>query len=328
MLRVFLSSTFKDLIPERQAVEAAIQRMAAQYVGMEYFGSFAEEPLERCLKKVCSANVVILVLGHKYGFVAEGSQVSMTEAEYRAALDEKVPVLAYLIQEDSFSTHSDDNPKLSKLKDELKAHRGVSWFTSPEDLAWKVISDIAREFAGSLSPENPSAEFVQNQVLINPIRDRVDELIAILENRAKNIRLELSPYYKYAPVKKYLRQFKELHEKHVSSLRDGRLIQAHEVLSEIHKLSADLESDEFWSRHDAETPDVRYSLSDDAFQRGKLICEYVAGDMKAYSEKYPSSEGFVGYGWRHETGVPTISAKLYERILSSEVHSVLPKRAI
>jgi len=86
MLKVFLSSTFKDLIAERQTVEAAIQRMSAQYIGMEHFGSFAEEPLSRCLRKVRSADVLILVLGHEYGFIPKRSCISMVEAEYREAI--------------------------------------------------------------------------------------------------------------------------------------------------------------------------------------------------------------------------------------------------
>jgi len=245
MLKVFLSSTFKDLVSERQTVEAAIRRMAAQYIGMEYFGSFADEPLKKCLEKVRSANVIILVLGHKYGFIPEKSAISMTEAEYREAMGKNIPVLPYLLKEKYFSANSDDDPRLTKLKEELKARHGVTWFTSPEDLAWKMISDLAREFSNTLSPENPSVEKVQNQILIDPIKDRLEELIAVLEDRARRIREQLSQYYKYAPVKKYLRQFKELHERHIDSLKGGRIIQAHELLGEIHKLSANLESDEF-----------------------------------------------------------------------------------
>ena len=226
MLKVFLSSTFKDLSSERQAVEAAIQRMAAQYIGMEYFGSFADEPLKKCLNKVKSANVIVLVLGHKYGFVPNGSSISMTETEYREAMDKSIPVLPYLLKEDLFSAKSDDDPRLTELKEELKLTHGVTWFTSQEDLAWKVISDLAREFSNSLSSEKLSADKVQNQILIDQIKDRLGELIAILEDRPKRIRERLSQWYKYAPVKKYLSQFQELHQKHIDSLRGGKVIQA------------------------------------------------------------------------------------------------------
>ena len=53
-LKVFLSSTFKDLLLERNAVEAVINRMGLTYVGMEHFGSFASDPLEECLAVACA----------------------------------------------------------------------------------------------------------------------------------------------------------------------------------------------------------------------------------------------------------------------------------
>ena len=40
ILPIFVSSTWLDLRPEREAVEAVIQRMReTKFVGMEYFGS-------------------------------------------------------------------------------------------------------------------------------------------------------------------------------------------------------------------------------------------------------------------------------------------------
>ena len=99
MLKVFLSSTYKDLTDERRAIQTAIQRMSAQFIGMECFGSFTEEPLDRCLSKVRSADVLIMILGYRYGFVPEGKIISMTEAEYHEAKDRGIPTLAYMVDD-------------------------------------------------------------------------------------------------------------------------------------------------------------------------------------------------------------------------------------
>lgn len=141
------------------------------------------------------------------------------------------------------------------------------------------------------------------------IDSRTDELISILKLRAERIRTQLANHYKYTHVKKYLDKFEKLHSEHISALEKRNLILAHEILSDIHKLSMDLENEEFWSRHAAETPGVRYSLRLDAFQRGFLICEYVVGDMESYSNCYLSDK-------YSRNNIESIE-KIYKRILDS-----------
>ncbi|MFL6674840.1 MAG: hypothetical protein ACJ8LG_16295 [Massilia sp.] len=104
---------------------------------------------------------------------------------------------------------------------------------------------------------------------------RTEELIRILELRATRIVEELPPHFDYAPVRKYIVRFRIFHAAHVDALKRGNLIEAHEILRQIHDLSRELESDEFWTRHHRETPDILYSLADGAFQRGRLIEWYV-----------------------------------------------------
>tara|TARA_B110000908_G_C10086065_1_gene371790 strand:+ start:52 stop:735 length:684 start_codon:yes stop_codon:yes gene_type:complete len=114
-----------------------------------------------------------------------------------------------------------------------------------------------------------------------------DELIPILQLRASQIQDQLSEHYHYAPAKKYLSKFGELHLQHISALENDNLVLAHEVLKSIYDLSGELEKDEFWERHDTETPDLLYSLSPGMFQKGRLICRYLVGEMSSNSELYP-----------------------------------------
>ena len=107
------------------------------------------------LSKVRSADVLIMILGYRYGFVPEGKIISMTEAEYHEAKDRGIPTLAYMVDDKHYRPPSDEDAQLVKLKEEIKFKRGVSWFTSPEDLAWKVVCDLAREFSHLIKPEAP-----------------------------------------------------------------------------------------------------------------------------------------------------------------------------
>ena len=155
-MKIFLSSTFKDLATERAAVCEALTRMSAQYSAMEYFGSFSDEPLAKCLAKVRSSDVVVLLLGSKYGFVPDGHDKSMTELEYREAIESKIPVLAYL---KSMPPHRLED-EIAVFRDIVSKAHGRSEFTSPDDLAWQVVSDLAREFLIPMG-EN-AAEVAQN----------------------------------------------------------------------------------------------------------------------------------------------------------------------
>ncbi|UQA61782.1 toll/interleukin-1 receptor domain-containing protein [Polyangium aurulentum] len=106
------------------------------------------------------------------------------------------------------------------------------------------------------------------------IRDGVEELIQILEDRAATIRSELQKYYSHVDVQEYLAEFEVLHLAHTTSLREGMLIRAHELARRIHRLSWRLESESFWSKHQAKTPTLRYRLTDDAFAHGPIAQTY------------------------------------------------------
>ena len=320
MLKIFLSSTFNDLVDERKAVESVIHRMSASYIGMEHFGSFTAEPLEKCIEKVNAANALVLVIADRYGYLPEGSSISMTEAEYQEARRINLPIFAYFKSKEIFFESLDPNAemideRLTKFKKFVESNHGVSWFSNPEDLAWKVAADLSREFKGA-SGATMSTEAIQNSILVSPIRNGLDELILILEQRAEIIVNRLQPFYRYAKVKDYISTFKNLHDRHIESLRNGNVILAHELLGQIHKISADLESDEFWRSHRAERPGWAYSLRPDAFQRGRMICEYVVGQLESYADEYPSYDGFSAYSWGDDKIPPTVSVRLYQKILA------------
>jgi hypothetical protein len=79
MVRVFVSSTWKDLQQERGAVEGALRRMrGTEHLGMEHFGSRPETPHDASLDEVDRSDVYVGIFGFRYGS-------GITEAEYRRA---------------------------------------------------------------------------------------------------------------------------------------------------------------------------------------------------------------------------------------------------
>ena len=142
--RVFVSSTWDDLQPERKAVEAALDRMRdTDFAGMEHFGSRPETPKEVSLAEVDASDVYIGIFAHRYGS-------GITEAEYRRAReqrqrisclvyfkDDSVPVLLGHVERDPDAT-----AKLEALKTELKKQHTVSFFETSDQLATKIVTDL------------------------------------------------------------------------------------------------------------------------------------------------------------------------------------------
>lgn len=99
-LQVFVSSTYTDLIEERQkAVEAILD---AEHIpaGMELFKA-GKSQMETIHRWIDNSDVYMLILGGRYGSTEEESGLSYTELEYRYALSKNMPVFA-IILEDSF----------------------------------------------------------------------------------------------------------------------------------------------------------------------------------------------------------------------------------
>lgn len=145
---VFVGSTYEDLKPYRAAVTDALVRLEYTVRGMEYFGSKPGSPKEECLKAVQSCRVYIGIFAMRYGSVDEETGKSMTHLECDEAQRLKLPTLIYLLDEQNqpvLAGHVDTGEnahRLRNLKDELKRQFIVSFFTTPEDLARRVVQDL------------------------------------------------------------------------------------------------------------------------------------------------------------------------------------------
>ena len=84
--RVYLSSTLKDLEPERRAIQDAL---ADQCVVKHSYTASEQELVESCLSDVEQCHLYIVVLGLRYGPVPPSfdnpEQLSITKLEYRHA---------------------------------------------------------------------------------------------------------------------------------------------------------------------------------------------------------------------------------------------------
>ena len=102
--RVFISSTSEDLAAHREAARDAAVGARMLPIMMEYFVASGEHPpLEACLSQVSEADLLVVVVAHRYGWVPpdQGADQpkSITWLECEQAVSEGKEVLAFLVDE-------------------------------------------------------------------------------------------------------------------------------------------------------------------------------------------------------------------------------------
>lgn len=102
-LQVFISSTYTDLIEERQSAVETILDAGHIPAGMELFKAGNRSQLETIYKWIDESDVYMLILGGRYGSIEEDSGLSYIELEYRYALSKNMPVFAIVLSK-SFLT--------------------------------------------------------------------------------------------------------------------------------------------------------------------------------------------------------------------------------
>jgi hypothetical protein len=158
MNRVFLSSTYADLVNHRGAVQAAIRRLGAVDVAMEHFGAREERPLDECLRIVREeSDLFVGVYAYRYGFVPDGFEQSISELEYRAAGEVALPRFLYLVDESHpwLPAHMDRGQaaeRLAAFKQALLKRHMCQTFGTEDQLATKVVADLGRHIAMQKAP--------------------------------------------------------------------------------------------------------------------------------------------------------------------------------
>jgi hypothetical protein len=98
-LQIFISSTYTDLIEERQAAVSAILKAGHIPAGMELFTAGDESQMETIKRWIKGSDVFMLILGGRYGSIEPTTGLSYTELEYDYAVKTDKPYFAVVIDE-------------------------------------------------------------------------------------------------------------------------------------------------------------------------------------------------------------------------------------
>ncbi len=104
-LQVFVSSTYTDLIEERQAAVEAILQAGHIPAGMELFSAGNDSQLQTIYKWIDASDVYMLILGGRYGSIDTKTGKSYTQLEYEYALSKDMPIFSIVLS-DSYLTNN------------------------------------------------------------------------------------------------------------------------------------------------------------------------------------------------------------------------------
>lgn len=148
---VFVSGPYDDLEDERRAVIVALQKLQLPQICMEFFGARSKNPLETSLSEVKRSDIMIIIVGHKYGSLVPDNNISYSEAEYKEAhklgkpclvyfKDESMPIPPEFIEDDPHKIQA-----LCAFKKLLKKEHTIAYFKDQLDLAVSVTIDLMRQ---------------------------------------------------------------------------------------------------------------------------------------------------------------------------------------
>ncbi|WP_210506424.1 DUF4062 domain-containing protein [Naasia sp. SYSU D00057] len=137
-LRVFVSSTLKELAPERAVARSAIERLAAAPVMFE-LGARPHPPRDLYRAYLEQSDIFVGLYWERYGWVAPGEDVSGLEDEYNLAPPD-MPRLIYIKE-----TAGAREPRLTGLLDRIRSDDRASfkYFSDPAELADLLVADLA-----------------------------------------------------------------------------------------------------------------------------------------------------------------------------------------
>jgi hypothetical protein len=174
-MRIFVSSTFEDLKEHRVAAIRVLRQLGHEVLAMEDLIAASAAPLAKVLEMVDRSEAYVGVFAWRYGYVpgrtpdpapqpqvkppavagATYGQTSITHYEYLRAVERKIPVMAFLLDEqypwpphliDGFDMTRPQAPAnaadIRALRQQLQQERVVSWFTTPTDLEARVSAAV------------------------------------------------------------------------------------------------------------------------------------------------------------------------------------------
>jgi len=135
-LQVFVSSTYTDMLAERQSAVEAILQAGHIPAGMELFAAGDNSQLEVIRKWIDDSDVFVLILGGRYGSIDKSSGKSYIHLEYEHAIARKKPFFAIVATDECVTKKAKKDPSVMERQNAPKF----------DEFKAGVLSKICRQF--------------------------------------------------------------------------------------------------------------------------------------------------------------------------------------
>jgi tetratricopeptide (TPR) repeat protein len=165
-MKVFLSSTYLDLTEHRKAAHDALEQLGLHVIWMEAFGARPEDSTKACLDEVEESDLFVGIYAHRYGYIPDGKDISITEQEFDHAKKLGKPIFGFIVDDD-FIWHQknwehDKKAKLDAFLSKVKK-QPVEFFTTPDNLANNVASSIGHYLSELNSADSNRKSSIENR---------------------------------------------------------------------------------------------------------------------------------------------------------------------
>lgn len=205
--QVFLSSTYSDLVDERESIIKAILEMYHIPIGMEMFSAEDEDQWEIIRRTIEVSDYYVLVLGLRYGSkTSEG--ISFTQKEYEYALEKNIPILAFVMKDTvslSMDKRDDDLSEIKAFRELVLTNSKMAQFWDTKDQLIKSVSIslmkqiMQKPGIGWIRGDNARAEEALSKELTalskenRELRERVAELESKISLKIPAIGVDIVP---------------------------------------------------------------------------------------------------------------------------------------
>jgi hypothetical protein len=182
--QIFISSTFRDLIDERQAVLKSVLELNHMPAGMELFPATDDAAWQLIRDVIDNSDYYVLIIAGRYGSLDEEG-IGYTEKEYDYALKIKRPVIAFLhknpdnLPRGKTETEDASWEKLKSFRGKVEKNHHCNYWESTEDLKAKVIVGLTNATKRYPAIGWVRADKVPNEATLSDIltlKNRISEL--------------------------------------------------------------------------------------------------------------------------------------------------------
>lgn len=179
--QVFISSTFQDLGEERRVVMEQILNLGHIPVGMELFQAGNDSQWAYIKRRISECDYYLVIVAERYGSEEDGK--SYTQLEYEWAVEQGIPVAAFLLHDEA-RTKWPQNRVEPEKRGKVEGFRAicqrklVKYWSNADQLGARVTTTLVEMFR-----ENPRPGWVRGDTASSAAA--LDEIARLSDEKRK-----------------------------------------------------------------------------------------------------------------------------------------------